>query len=108
MKTVIVLNHDQFGHGDRVLGMKLLGAFLSKIPTMREVTGIVLYNSGVKLIARGSPVLGVLDQLHRDGVELWACGTCLEHYGLEPEIVPASNMDEIVGELDRAEKVMTL
>ena len=82
--------------------------FPGKILLMREVTGIIMYNSGVKLIARGSPVLGVLDQLHREGVELWPCGTCLEHYGLMAAIAAASSMDEIVRELDAAEKVLTL
>ena len=108
MKTVLALNNDQMGHGDGELGRKLLGAFLGKSPIMKELTGIVFYNSGVKLIVEDSPVLPALKHLHDAGVDLFPCGTCLEYYGLEPAIVRASDMDEIIRELDRAEKVITL
>jgi hypothetical protein len=36
------------------------------------------------------------------------CGTCLAYYQLEPALGHASNMDEIIRELDQAEKVITL
>jgi hypothetical protein len=108
MNTVLALNNDQMGQGDGELGRKLLGAFLGKSPVMKALTGIVFYNAGVKLIVRGSPVLPALKQLHDAGVDLFPCGTCLAYYGLEPEIVRASDMDEIIRELDRAEKVITL
>ena len=108
MKTVIVLNHDQMGHGDLTLGQKILTTFLRKSPAMQRVTAIVLYNSGVKLITSDSPVLAELRQLHESGVELRPCGTCLDHYQLTPAVGRASNMDEIVRELDAAEKVITL
>jgi hypothetical protein len=108
MKTVIVLNHDQMGHGDPTLGQKILTTFLRKSPAMKQVTAIVLYNSGVKLTTSGSPVLAELKQLHEAGVELRPCGTCLEYYKLTPAVGRASNMDEIIRELDAAEKVITL
>ena len=108
MKTVIVLNNDQMGHGDPALGRKILATFLRKSPAIREVTAIVLYNSGVKLACAGSPVLVELSQLHDAGVELRPCTTCLEHYGLQVAVGQAANMDEIVQELARAEKVITL
>lgn len=108
MKTVIVLNNDQMGHGAPELGQKILATFLRKLPAMRNVTGIVLYNSGVKLIAAGSPVLAELTHLHEAGVDLRPCTTCLDFYGLQPAVGAASNMDEIIRELDGAEKVITL
>jgi hypothetical protein len=108
MKTVVVLNHDQMGHGDMALGQKILRTFLRKSPALREITAIVLYNSGVKLACAGSPVLTELSQLNDAGVELRPCTTCLEHYGLEVAVGQASNMDEIVQELSHAEKVITL
>jgi hypothetical protein len=108
MRTVLALNNDQMGHGDEELGRKILGLLLNRGPVMKELTGIVFYNSGVKLIADGSPILPVLKQLHDGGVDLFPCGTCLAYYGLQPAIVGPSNMDEIIRELDRAEKVITL
>ena len=108
MNTVIVLNNDQMGHGDPQLGLKILGLLLNRAPVMKGLSALVFYNSGVKLIAEGSPLLPVLKQLHDEGVELFPCGTCLAYYGLQPAIVGPSNMDEIIRELDRAEKVITL
>ena len=39
-------------------------------------------NSGVKLAVEGSESLGHLRKLEERGVEVLACGTCLEFYGL--------------------------
>lgn len=108
MKTVIVLNNDQMGQGDKTLGQKILATFLRKSPVLKGVTAIVLYNNGVKLACAGSPVLPELTQLHEVGVELRPCGTCLDFYQLTPAVGHASNMDEIIRELDQAEKVIAL
>jgi len=110
MKTVIVLNNDQMGHGAPELGQKILGTFLRKLTAMRYVTAIVLFNSGVKLVTRGSPVLAELIHLHEAGVDIRPCGTCLEFYGLKDQLAVStiSGMDDIIRELDAAEKVITL
>ena len=108
MHTVIVLNHDQMGQGDLELGQKILGTFLGKVPSIREVSVIALYNSGVKLLAKGSPVLSELTMLEENGIDLLPCGTCVNHYGVELATGEISTMDQIVQELDKAEKVITL
>ena len=108
MRTVVILNHDHMGHGDPELGRRILATFLRKSPAMNHLDAIVLYNSGVKLITEGSPVLADLHHLHEAGVDLLPCGTCLESFGLTPAIGRASDMNAIIRELDRAEKVITL
>ncbi len=108
MKTVLVLNNDQMGQGDQTLGQKILASFLRKSPVMKNLAAIVFYNNGVKLVTEGSPVLSELTQLHEAGVELRPCGTCLDYYQLKPAVGQASNMDEIIRELDQAKKVITL
>lgn len=108
MKTVVVLNQDQMGHGDPELGRKILATFLRKSVALRELTTIVFYNSGVKLLAKDSPVLPELTSLEQNGVDLVPCGTCTKHYGVEPAAGKVSDMDSIVQELSRAEKVITL
>lgn len=108
MKTVVVLNNYHMGHGDSGLGHKILATFLRKSPALSGLTAIVFYNSGVRLVTPGSPVLTELHQLHEAGVDLRPCGTCLTHFGLEVAIGQPSNMDEIIRELNQAEKVITL
>ncbi len=108
MRTVVVMRSDQMGEGDRELGVKILGTFLRKSVAMDGLTAIVFYNSGVKLLAAGSPVLGELHQLQEAGVDLLPCGTCVAHYGLDLALGSVSDMDAIVRELGRAKKVITL
>jgi selenium metabolism protein YedF len=110
MKTILVLGHDGMGHGDADLGRRILGTFLRKSPAIRKLQAVVLFNDGVKLAVEGSPVLAELRQLHDQGVDIYPCGTCLEHFGLTSKLAvgAVSNMDAIIDEMNRAEKVITL
>ena len=108
MDTIVVLYKDQMGHGDRELGQKVLGTFLKKSIALTDFTAIVFFNSGVRLVAEGSPVLAELKMLEERGVDVIPCGTCLAHYGVEPQVGEVSDMDTIVRELDRAKKVITI
>ncbi len=108
MRTVIVLNQDQMGHGDAELGQKILGTFLRKLPALHEVSAIALYNSGVKLLTADSPVFAELTLLDLGGIDLLPCGACVDSFGVELATGQVSSMDEIIKELDQAEKVITL
>ncbi len=110
MKTVLILDHDGMGHGDPQLGQRILATFLRKSPALQKLRAVVLFNSGVKLVIEGSPVLTELRQLHDNGVDICPCGTCLEFFGLTSKLAvgEVSNMDAIIAELDQAEKVISL
>jgi hypothetical protein len=110
MKTVLVLGHDGMGHGDPELGRRILATLLRKSGVIRGLTAVVLFNGGVRLAADGSPVLGELHQLHEAGVDIKPCGTCVDFFHIRDKIQVGvvSNMDEIVAELNAAEKVITL
>lgn len=111
MKTLYILNQEFFGKGDDVLGQKLMGAFLNKLwARQSKPQYIVFYNSAVKLLAKGSPVLGPLHGLSDAGVDLVACGTCVDFYFLKDtfEVGRISGMEEIVDLMDQCDKVITL
>lgn len=111
MKKAIVINSESLGRGDEGLGIKLMGAFLRKLwASDQKPETIICYNSGVKLMAKGSPVLDALNGLHDAGVEILACGTCVEFYKLTGDIVAGrvSNMEEIVSILVTADSVVTV
>ena len=108
MRTVVVLRQDGMGQGDAELGRRILGTFLRKARTLKGLEAIVFYNSGVRLLAADCPLIPEFAQLEEHGVDLLACGTCLEHFALEPRVGDVSNMDEILRELDAAERVITL
>ncbi|HIG86247.1 MAG TPA: sulfurtransferase-like selenium metabolism protein YedF [Planctomycetes bacterium] len=108
MKTIILLNQDQMGHGDQTLGQKILGTFLRKIIVIQDLDAILFYNTGTRLLDRSSALLGELSALEERGVELLPCGTCVEALGVDLAVGRLSDMDTIVRELERAEKVITL
>lgn len=110
MKTVLILGHDGMGSGDAELGQRILATFLRKSVSLRGFTAIAMFNSGVKLAAEGSPVLAELRQLHDGGVDVRPCGTCVDFYQLRDkmQVGSVSSMDEIVAELNAADKVIAL
>ncbi|GAB4140111.1 MAG: hypothetical protein Fur0037_06510 [Planctomycetota bacterium] len=108
MNTVVVLNQDSMGHGDRALGQKILATFLRKSVALPGFSAVVMFNSGVKLVAADSPVLAEMRALEERGVDLIPCGTCLAHFRIEPAAGKVADMDAIVKELAAASKVVTL
>ncbi|MCT4598975.1 MAG: sulfurtransferase-like selenium metabolism protein YedF [Vallitalea sp.] len=111
MNRVIVINSNSFGKGDELLGEKLMGAFLKKIWVRQDKPdAIIFYNSGVKLVAKGSTVLDALNGLYDLGVELLACGTCLDHFEIRDDIAVGrvSNMEEISSIMMEANSVITV
>lgn len=110
MRTVLALGHDGMGHGDDELGHRILKTFLQKTAALNKIEAIVLFNSGVKLATKGSPVAVELHQLHESGVDICTCGTCVDHFGLRDQLAfdEVSNMDAILQEMNNAEKLITL
>lgn len=111
MNTVIVINQNSMGSGDAALGEVLIGAFLKKLwARATKPDMIVLYNSGVKLLSKESMFLDALYGLEESGVEVIACGTCLDHYSIDSELKVGrrSDMVEIVSIMMDSEKVITI
>jgi selenium metabolism protein YedF len=111
MERAIVINGDEMGQGDEELGRTLMKNFLAKLMSAEaKPKMIVLYNSAVKLAARGSEVLESLHSLENLGVEIICCGTCVNHYGLADQIEAGrvTNMPEIVKVLTESQSVVTL
>lgn len=108
---VIVINSETMGQGDEVLGKVLIGAFLKKlwVKTVKPDT-IILYNSGVKLLAKEAGFMDVMVGLEESGIDILACGTCLDHYDMRQDIVAGhiSNMEEIVATMTKADHTITI
>ena len=108
---VLVVPSEFMGRGNAELGHILVRAFFH---TLGEVDPrpdtIIFFNSGVKLVVKGSPVLEDLQDLCGRGVEVLACGTCLGYYDLKDRVAvgEVSNMYTIAETLLRAGKVVSL
>jgi sulfur relay (sulfurtransferase) complex TusBCD TusD component (DsrE family) len=110
LATVILINQAQMGHGDADLGRRILANFLRKISSIQDLEAICLYNSGVLLAATDSPVATELTLLRENGVEVMACGTCVEHYGVGNRLISKKpvSMDDIITAMRQADKVISL
>jgi len=111
MDKVMALNSDKMGQGDEELGTMLMRNLLAKLITAElKPRMLVLYNSAVKLAARGSEVMESLHSLENLGVEIICCGTCINFYGLagQMEAGRVTNMPEIVKVLTEAQTTVTL
>ena len=109
--TLIQLSQDSMGTGDKDLGTKLISNYLRLISEETEMPCfIVFYNSGVKLICKGSPVTEIFKIMENKGVKLIACKTCLQHFDLMDEIEAgiAGTMMDIVELQKLADKVISL
>ncbi|UCD65072.1 MAG: sulfurtransferase-like selenium metabolism protein YedF [Candidatus Zixiibacteriota bacterium] len=111
MKKTIIINSSSMGSDDKELGEKLMGSFLRKIwGADNKPERILFYNSGVKLLVEGSPVLDALDGLSEAGVDLVACGTCVLYYDVKEKIAVGrvSNMQEIAATMLQSQAVLTI
>ena len=97
-RSSVVINSEFLGSGSNELGSKLMGSFFRKIwASAQKPDRIIFYNSGVKLLAQGSPVLDAMEALANAGVDLIACGTCVAFFGLQDKLAfgRVSTMEEI-------------
>lgn len=79
----LLIQTEALGRGDEELGRKLVKILLDTLAVneTRPET-ILLVNGGVKLACEGSPVLEALQDIAQKGVQILACGTCLNHFNL--------------------------
>ncbi len=110
MQTIFIINNKGMGQGDDNLGSILIGAFLKKVWAKKDKPDMMIfYNGGVELLGKESEYLDALMGLEESGVEIIACGTCLDHYGIqELKVGRRSNMAEIVDIMMSADKAITI
>ena len=109
-KMVYVISADSMGRGSDELGWALLQTYIQTIEQVDPLPSkILFYNSGVKLVTAQSGALDALRSLQEKGVEILACGTCLDFFKLKSEIQigQISNMYDIMSAMSEADKVVS-
>jgi len=80
---VVQVSSALMGAGDDELGALLLRSFLKTQSQLeRRPDAIIFYNGGVRLCCEGSLLLDDLQALAAAGIEIIACGTCLNFFGI--------------------------
>lgn len=108
---VVTIPSEFMGRGDEELGRVLIRGWFHTLGEVEPLPDtIIFFNSGVKLVAQGSPVVEDLLALAERGVEILACGTCLGYYELKDQVAvgEVSNMYTIAETLLGAGKVVSL
>jgi len=107
---VVCIKGELMGDGDPELGKLLMETFVDNLKLQEQLpTHVVLYNGGVKLAMKESPVCNSLTELEELGIRIMLCGTCIDHYGLQFDIGVGmiSNMVVITETLAEAGHVLT-
>ena len=106
---VVQISAGTMGSGDDELGALLLRSFLkTQTELERKPDAILFYNDGVKLCCEGSNLIGDLRGLEAAGVEIIACGTCLNYFELADQLLVGrvTDMLEIASLLAEAGSVV--
>jgi len=106
---VYVISANTMGQGSDELGWGLLQTYIQTIKELSPLPSrILFYNSGVLLTCRQSGILKYLQELEEMEVEILSCGTCIDFFNKNDEVLVGSltNMFEIMDSMARAEKVL--
>lgn len=81
--SVVVIGQNAMGHGDPELGCILIKGFLYALSEVEPTPECVIFlNSGVLLAEEGQNTAPDIKALEDKGVEVLACGTCCNFYGI--------------------------
>jgi hypothetical protein len=109
MTSTFAITGEGLGRGDDALGARLMIKFVQQIAAQAtKPTTVAFYNAGVRLLLPSSPVIDSLKALEADGVDLIACGTCLDHFDMRGRLAAGriSDMREILAALASADKAI--
>ena len=110
-KTIAFITSDTMGQGDDELGRILMKNYLFTLAEMATVPDLMLLvNAAVKLPCEGSDALEALDKIACMGVDIAACGLCLEFFELKDKLAVGrtTNMLEVADSLQTAGRIIRM
>ena len=98
-RKVLILGSESIGVGDETLGFEILVNLLETLSKRDdEPAAIICWNTAVRLMAEGSPMLSRFRRLEEIGVKLLAGQLCVKELDLTGKIAvgKTATMDEIL------------
>lgn len=84
---VILMTKDYLGEGSEELGRNLMKTFwVCMVEADVKPSKICFINSGVKMVTNDSVHLENIKKLAAAGVEIAACGICLDYFGIKDQL----------------------
>lgn len=104
---IVVVDTNVMGRGSDELGKNLFKGFIYSL-TEQDVLPekVIFYNGGVQSVVEGSDSLEDIQGLADRGVEIYACGACLNFYELTAAVGEVTNMYRIVEMMRQAPKIV--
>jgi len=105
---VFIIKSDGIGRGDADLGRLLMSSLLRLLAESREKPATMIFlNAGVRLVCEGSTFLAHIKKLAEQGIEILACGTCLDSFELTDKLMVGkpTNMVKTIESMLKAEVV---
>jgi len=85
-EILIIIASDIMGK-DEKLGDVLMKAYFETMKVTKEVPHTIFFlNTGVNLTTIKYDYVEIIKEIEAMGVEIYSCGTCLKHFGLESEL----------------------
>jgi len=110
-RSIVLIGSETFGHGDPELGRLLMKNYLYTLNDMDDLPEkLYMVNAGVKLACAGADTVEILAALGCHGVDIAACGLCLDFFHLKEQVAVGrtTNMLEIASALQGADHVIRL
>ena len=107
--TLVVISSDTMGNGDEDLGKILIKGYIFALTQLDKLPNVMIfYNGGAKLTVEGSASIDDLKSLEAQGVKIFTCGTCLNHFGITDKLNVGSvtNMYDIANQMATATKII--
>lgn len=108
-RSLVFIDGETMGRGSDDLGKILMRSFLNTIKELETIPWrMVFVNAGVKLVVSESEYIKILKEIEKLGVDIIACGTCLDYFHLKEKVDVGriSNMFEIVTSFNEATNVI--
>lgn len=104
---IVVVDTNVMGRGSDELGKNLLKGFIYSLAEQDVLPQkVIFYNGGVHSVIEGSDSLEDLKGLAEQGVEIYACGACLNFYEMTAAVGEVTNMYRIVEMMRQAPKIV--
>ena len=106
---ILLVTSDRLGDGPDELGRLLMKNFIcTLLETPHQPDHILFLNTGVLLTTEGAETVQALKQLENLGVELAACGVCLDYFKKKEQLAvgTVTNMFSIAEQLLTASSVI--
>ena len=83
---LLVVGTDVLGKEEE-LGKVLMKGFFETMKVYKQFPHTLFFlNAGVRLTTMNAETVPLLKEIDALGVEIYSCGTCLKHYGIEAEL----------------------